>query len=175
MQVIDAVQEQPELPQPTTGSHKRSNTASSSDHTLPTSKRSKTCSHIDQDQLNSTTASATSSRTEAELNVCAKQGQTHSSACASRGGSIKHEAGSTDEEAEGDSSDEADESLGDDSEPEGPELGNVSIADSSEETLSNAMLHALKDAIQNRLQQYASPSIEPDQQALEKAQAAAGR
>ena len=148
--------------------------ASSSDQSLPTSKRTKTCSNIDQDQLTSTTASATSSQTEA-VSTCAKQGQAHSSARATQGGSIIHQAGSTHEEAEGDSSDDADESLGDDSEAEGPELGNVSIADSSEETLSNAMLHALKDAIQNRLQQYASPSIEPDQQALEKAQAAARR
>lgn len=158
-----------ELPAATPALHTRSAGSSSSDETLPQTKRQKLDPvHDHNQQANHVPANTTSA-------ADASDSFTDTIGPGSKNGVKRHASQPADvtneSEEEGGLSSQEDESLGNDS--EGGQLGNISIADSSEDVLSHAMLHALEAAIQHRLQQYATPSVDAEQKALKRTQEAA--
>lgn len=174
--VAAALQNPSKPPQATATLHKRPAAANRHESPPPHPKRQKL--HGEAEQASNTTleASCTSVATEQHAKPTIDLQQDNTQKRAPQLGSATHQAKEDDEgtSSVNEDDEEADESLGDDSDA-GGQLGNVSIADSSKEVMSDVMLHALKDAIQHRLKQYATPSTAGDQKALKEAQTAALR
>lgn len=180
--MTDAPQAQSSIPQEASKPPKRAtNAADSTDLDSSTKKRQKLHRNPGQQQTSvpiaqASTASKTATTQELTTTYTAQaQGgnQVGGPHCNSN---IQGEAG--DLAAEKVDNEDEDESLGVESDMEsdnGAQLGNISIADSSEEVLSSAMLHALKAAIQRRLQQYKQPSMTADRKALKIAEASGSR